>query len=152
MCRYTKTAYACGHSIGKSTPTSGSCHDIPCPPVKVTLTSVNECHRCARHTNVKHRKASAKTGYIEYRREEIASDFNPFFGQGGQADEQTYRHNALLAYRRRRDIEWEGRGSSKEYQDLGYDPRTREIERGQGIHVEGRKRELDGEYCESEGQ
>lgn len=36
-----------------------------------------------------------------------APSFNPFYGQAGQEHEETYRRNALLAFRRRGDIEQE---------------------------------------------
>lgn len=96
-----------------------------------------------------------------------APSFNPFYGQAGQEHEETYRRNALLAFRRRQDIEqehWERynrrhhsdpntRHSSNEYCDCQYCHTQRRVERNnRQVESNNFVRNRDEEAREEEAQ
>lgn len=102
-------------------PTSQRCSQTRCPRTEWVRRSADHiCDICpviraARGNRTEDQNSEAETirsGYTHPRydygnSENGAPSFNPFYGQAGQEHEETYRRNALLAFRRRQDIERE---------------------------------------------
>lgn len=146
MCRYIITLYSCGHEVEISIPSSDRCLQTQCPRLVWIEKDANHvCEFCPdRRRGTSHgaedRPADNETVRSDYTHprydpENVEPSFNPFLGQGGQEREETYRRNALLAFRRRNDIE-------REQWDRYYETRhSRRVEEG---HIEG------NEFCACE--
>lgn len=111
MCRYITTNYSCGHPIERIAPTSYLCREKHCPRAKVAEITIGvscSCPSCgipdssnrpvhSDHAQPKHDSGGSSN----------SSKFNPFYGQGGQKDEQTYRECVRRAYIKKQAFEWD---------------------------------------------
>lgn len=112
MCRYITTNYSCGHLIERITPTSYLCHEKHCPWAKaaeITIDISCSCPSCGVRTP----DSSVHSDHAQPKHDSggggrnSSSKFNPFYGQGGQADEQTYREYVRRAYIEKQACEWD---------------------------------------------
>lgn len=144
MCRYIRTLYSCGHKVEISIPSNDRCFYTQCLRLEWVEKDANQaCEFCpARRRGTNHgaedRPADNETVRSDYTHprydegspENEEPSFNPFFGQAGLEHEDAYRRSALIAFRRRNDIE-------REQWDRYYG--NLHLRRAENGHVEGRE-------------
>lgn len=105
MCLFVITSYSCGHCTTRTVYFHTRCRKVRCPGTKTTDVIIGDsCSDCKRYT-LDARDISVYFNCLNDSSGGSGDDFNPFFGQGGYEDEATYHARALIAFRRKQDLE-----------------------------------------------